>query len=103
MTFGRAGETRRGGVPMRRSVGVGKDLSPVCRALRRRGFSVVVVDEDGEARTEAVDALVVSGQRRDMLGIPAPTSAVPVIDADGRTPDEVVRAIESALRRGRQD
>ena len=87
---------------MRPFVGVSQDLSPVSAALRDRGYDVVVLGEGGPGPAHALDAMVVSGERRGMLGVWRTEPSVPVVDADGKSPKDVVQEVEAALRYSRQ-
>jgi len=77
-----------------RIIAVEEALTPVAEALQNRGYSVVGFREGDLGRAEA---LVVSGQDDNIMGIQNIRSRAPVINAEGRTPDDVVREIEERL------
>jgi len=77
-----------------RLIAVEDTLSPVVEALRGRGYSVVELGGEDARRAEAV---VVSGQEDNLMGIRTIETRVPVINAEGRTVDEIVRDVEDRL------
>jgi len=77
-----------------RLIAVEDTLAPVAEALRNRGYSVVELGGEDTRRAEAV---VVSGQEDNVTGIQTVETRVPVISAEGRTPDEIVRDVEERL------
>ncbi len=88
---------------MRPFVGVAADLAPVSATLRERGYDVVDLPAGGPEDAHGLDVVVVSGESAGMLGIWRAQPPVPVVDADGKTPDEVAEQVDSALARRRQD
>jgi hypothetical protein len=91
------GDTTPGGGRMRPYVGVSTDLSPVSAVLRGRGYDVVDLPTGAVEHAHGLDAIVVSGESQGMLGMWRTEPPVPVVDADGKTPDEVAAAIEAVL------
>lgn len=75
---------------MEQKVAVEGELAPFRDALERAGYRVVPLDEE---RLGEVAAVVVNGMDDDLLGIETVEAHAPVIDADGRTPDEVVAEV----------
>lgn len=73
-------------------VAVEGELTPFRAALERAGYRVVALDET--SRREAA-AIVINGMDDGVLGIETATSPAPVIDADGLTPEEVVRLVRA--------
>lgn len=71
--------------------------------LRERGYDVVDLPPGQPERVHGLDAIVVSGQSAGMLGIRRTEPPVPVVDADGKTPDEVAELLRTALRGRRQE
>ncbi len=90
-------ETTPGGGRMGPSIGVSTDLSPVSAVLRGRGYEVVDIPTGGADRARGLDCVVVSGQGDGMLGICSSEPPVPVVDADGKTPEEVAAAVDRVL------
>jgi len=77
-----------------RLVAVEDSLTPVAEALRNRGYTVKSFTEGDLDQAEAV---VVSGQDDNVMGVKMTQTKAPVIRAEGRTPEEVVRAVEERL------
>jgi hypothetical protein len=74
-------------------VAVQDGLDQVERALRKEGFEVTKLLPGTMAN---VDAAVISGMSRDFLGIQETQgNRFPVIDASGRTAEEIVQQIRS--------
>lgn len=67
-------------------VAIEKGLSPVKDLLERSGYRVVGI-EDADMHT--VDAIVVRGSDENLTGRQDRMSRAAVIDASGRTPEEV--------------
>lgn len=79
------------------TVAVGPDLSPFGDQLRAAGFDVVELNPE---TMRTADAVVVDGMEQRFLGVEMTDAKAPVIDADGMTPDQVVKAVKArALRR----
>jgi hypothetical protein len=68
-------------------VAVEPPLSPFARALEDAGYRVIALDEEA---LSVADAIVVQGTDNHFLGMEDPLTRAPVINADGRTPAEVV-------------
>lgn len=75
------------------TVAVDDDLTPVREALERRGYQVVDTSNFRQAH-----AVVLRGDSENLMGIQNTETSAPVITANGRTPDEVVREIEQKLQ-----
>ena len=75
---------------MVRRVAVEEQLSPVKAYLQNNGFEVVPLGSDSQ-----VDAVVVSGQNENILGISDVTIPVPVINAEGLSPEEVYQQVKN--------
>jgi len=78
-----------------RLIAVEDCLTPVAQALRDRGYAVTAFDK---GRLGQVDAVVVSGQDETFMGISTVQTRAPVISAEGRSAEEVVREVERRLR-----
>ena len=72
-------------------------LTPVADAIRRGGYETVEVAGDAGAPPPGIDALVVSGQADGAFGDRRMGAPIPVVNADGRTPDGVVKALDAVL------
>ncbi|HCJ11294.1 MAG TPA: hypothetical protein DHW14_09070 [Clostridiales bacterium] len=77
-----------------RVVAVEDGLRPVAEALRERGYEVMTFTE---GNLDQAEALVVSGQDDNLLGVHTRQVRGPVISAEGKTPVEIVRRVEKEL------
>lgn len=77
---------------MSRIIGVEQSLSNVEDALKAKGFEVIQLRNEQDAKK--CDACVIAGQDHNVMGISSPLTAGPVIDADGLSADEVVQRVE---------
>ncbi len=80
--------------PKTRLIAVEDSLTPVVEALRDKGYAVMGLDEGD---LDQVEAVVVSGQDDDIMGIQTIHTKAPVINAQGRSAEEVVQDIEERL------
>jgi Na+/H+-translocating membrane pyrophosphatase len=71
-------------------VAVDRDLGPYQDALREAGYHVVPADA---AHLREAAAIVVDGIDDRVMGIETPLSPAPVINATGRTAEEVVEEV----------
>lgn len=78
-------------------VAVDDSLSPVREHLTAQGFDVVGL-RDGVP--EGVVAIVVNGLDDDLMGRQDIVARVPVIDAAGRSPDQVGRDVAAKIPPG---
>ena len=72
-------------------VAVEKNLSKIVDFLEARGYEVVQMDE---ADLDTVDAIVVSGADINLMNIQDTLTEVPVINASGKTSDEILQELE---------
>ncbi|MGI6575109.1 MAG: YkuS family protein [bacterium] len=75
---------------MGKRIAVARQLSPVKAYLQAKGYEVVELGANVEA-----DAVVVSGQDENMLGMEIIDIQGPVINAEGLSPEEVYQEIKS--------
>jgi len=68
-----------------RRVAIEQTLGSVKEYLQNNGFDVVDLNQ----HLTEVDAIVISGQDKDVLGMQDITTTAPVINAKGLTPEEV--------------
>jgi len=68
-----------------RRVAIEQTLGSVKEYLQNNGFDVVDLNQ----HLTEVDAIVISGQDKDVLGMQDITTTAPVINAEGLTPEEV--------------
>lgn len=59
-----------------------------------RGFTVVSADE-----ADATSPLVVTGMTENFTGEQRRALKAPVVSAEGKTPDEILREVENAIAR----
>jgi ACT domain-containing protein len=72
-------------------VAVERNLSKIVEYLEARGYEVVTLDE---ADLDSVDAIVVSGADVNLMNMQDTLAEVPVINAAGKSSDEILQAIE---------
>ncbi|MEW6183266.1 MAG: YkuS family protein [Bacillota bacterium] len=73
-------------------IAVDENLSNVRSLLTQEGFEVVP-----PAESSGASAFVISGMQENLLGIEDITEAVPVVDARGMTPQEVLSSLKDRL------
>lgn len=78
-------------------IAVEDGLDQVERALRQEGFEITKITPGAMTR---VDAAVVSGMSNNFMGIHDTNgNKFPVIDAVGKTADEIVRQVKDRSRK----
>ncbi|GHH98368.1 YkuS family protein [Neobacillus kokaensis] len=77
-------------------IGVEQSLTNVSQALREKGYEVVEIKQESDARN--VDCCVVTGLDSNVMGMHDTVTKAPVIDANGMSADEVCREVESRLQ-----
>jgi len=78
-----------------KKVAVERGLEPVARYLEDMGLEVDTV-ETGDlspSQLETYRALIIRGQKQNLLGMEDIKTQVPIIQASGRTPEEIARMI----------
>jgi hypothetical protein len=80
---------------LRKVVAVEEGLTPITLLLKREGYDVV--DLEGE-RWKTADAIVVSGMDSNLMDIQETETRVNVVEAAGKTPEEVLKDIKSRAR-----
>ncbi|MCY0878332.1 MAG: YkuS family protein [Firmicutes bacterium] len=73
------------------TVAVEPPLSPFARALEDAGYRVIPLDEHA---LKIADAIVIQGMDNHFLGRENPLTRAPVINADGRSPEDVVNEVD---------
>ncbi len=71
---------------MNKIIAVENNLAPIKDYLLDQGCQVIDVES---AKNTRVDAVVISGSSKDLLGMQDVVIDAPVIDARGKTPNEV--------------
>lgn len=76
-----------------KKVAIAEGLSGLNDFFRRQGYQVVPPDEaDGSV------ALVVSGATLDFTGVQKRALKVPVVNAEGQTPEQILQQVERVTR-----
>ncbi|HHY47742.1 MAG TPA: YkuS family protein [Firmicutes bacterium] len=78
-------------------IAVAEGLTNVGVLLEREGYAVVGID----GNLGRVDAVVTSGVDTDMSGVSAIFTKAPVIDVAGKSPREVLQAVEETIAKKR--
>ncbi|MCY0865578.1 MAG: YkuS family protein [Sulfobacillus sp.] len=79
-----------------KTIAVEGQLSPFEKALADAGFRVIPLTDEALSQAQAI---VVQGTDIHFLGMEDPMTLAPVINADGRTPADVVHEVERRLLR----
>lgn len=85
---------------MGKKIAVERQLSNVKRYLTDKGYDVVNFEQNSELSgidIKDYDAIVITGQHRDMLGYENTITKLPVIDATGLTPEDVESQIKRSI------
>ncbi|EIJ78160.1 hypothetical protein PB1_11389 [Bacillus methanolicus PB1] len=77
-------------------IGVEQSLTNISEALRQRGYDVVELKQESDAKD--CFCCVVSGQDLNMMGMQDIITNASVIDASGKSADEVCQQVEEKLR-----
>jgi hypothetical protein len=77
-------------------IGVEQTLTNVQQALQERGYEVVPLKQESDAK--GCDCCVISGQDVNVMGISNVVTAGSVIDARGLSAEEVCQEVESRLK-----
>ena len=77
-------------------IGVEQSLSNVKEALQQKGYNVVELKNEDDAKS--CDMAVISGQDKDVMGIADVVTENSVINAAGATAEEVCNMIEERLQ-----
>lgn len=75
-------------------VAVASELGNVAARLKAAGYTVVGLRETD---LKQVGAVIVSGVSDDLMGIQTTVTKAPVIDANGRTEDEILETVAERL------
>lgn len=75
-------------------VAVAEGLTGLASLLRDEGFQIVNLESGNLQKARAI---VVSGVDRNFLGVQRASARVPVIDARGKTEEEVLREVRSRV------
>ncbi|MFC0270731.1 YkuS family protein [Metabacillus herbersteinensis] len=78
-------------------IGVEQSLSDVTAALQQKGYDVVQLNNEEDAK--GCDCCVVTGQDSNIMGISNSVTSGGVIQASGYSADEVCQQVESKFNR----
>ncbi|WP_066327201.1 YkuS family protein [Anoxybacteroides amylolyticum] len=77
-------------------IGVEPSLTNVQVALKERGYEVVPLRQESDAK--GCDCCVVTGQDANVMGIQTAITRGAVIDASGLTAEEICQKVEATVR-----
>jgi len=77
-------------------IGVEQSLTNVQEALRARGYEVVSLRQESDAK--GCDCCVITGQDSNVMGIQNAVTEGSVIEARGLTAEEICERVEERLR-----
>ncbi len=77
---------------MSKIIGVEQSLSHVEDALKAKGYEVIQLRNEGDARK--CDCCVITGQDKDVMGISDTALAGSVIEASGLSADEITQRVD---------
>ena len=80
---------------MDKVIAVDETLEGLKEALVSRGYEVIGM---GEVDTDRAHALVVSGLDQNIMGIQDIKTKVPVISAEGKTWEEIIKSIDAYFK-----
>ncbi|RUL55553.1 MULTISPECIES: YkuS family protein [Lysinibacillus] len=80
---------------MSQIIGVEQSLSNVEAALKAKGYEVIQLRNEEDAKNCA--ACVITGQDENIMGISDTVTSGPVINASGLSADEVCQRVENML------
>ena len=86
---------------MVKNIGIQKELSTIRDYLQNNGYNVYEVDTTNIASSSTLksfDALIVSGVGDNLMGFDDTSTKIPVINADGMSPEDVRTLLERNLR-----
>jgi hypothetical protein len=76
-------------------IGVEQSLTNIQQALREKGYDVVELKQEADARDCA--CCVVTGMDSNVMGMQDTSTKASVIDANGLSADEVCRQVEQRI------
>lgn len=81
---------------MHKKVAIENNLSNVKQYFEENGFQVDTIDAtqiDTIGTVSQYDAIIISGGNKDFLGIEDTNTKSPIINAEGKTPQEIYNSI----------
>ncbi|HHX94457.1 MAG TPA: YkuS family protein [Clostridia bacterium] len=80
---------------MERVIAVDEDLKGLKEALASQGYDIVGLDKEEMKRA---DAVVITGMDKNMMMMEDIKTKVPVISAEGKTSEEIVKDINNFFK-----
>jgi hypothetical protein len=83
-----------------KTIGIQKELSTIRDYLKDNGFEVYEVDTTNitsDITLQSFDAVVVNGANDNIMGINKTETKMPVVNADGLTPVDVLNVLKREL------
>ena len=77
-------------------IGVEQSLTNVSEALRDKGFNVVTLKEESDAKN--CDVCVITGQDENVMGIQNVVSQGSILNASGLSAEEVCQEVENRIQ-----
>lgn len=77
-----------------KTIAVEQGLSPVKQYLCSQGCKVVDVQNDNSL-SQGASVMVVTGSDKNLMGMQSVTQNIPIISADGLSPEEVYQRVQS--------
>ncbi|GAA0121125.1 MAG: YkuS family protein [Clostridium argentinense] len=84
-----------------KKVAVQKGLNPVKSYLNQEGYKVREFDtnkKNAESFLNKFDAVIVTGEEENVMGIQNTSISAPIINADGMTPQEIKNQLENEFK-----
>ncbi|WP_291568673.1 MULTISPECIES: YkuS family protein [unclassified Clostridium] len=84
-----------------KKVAVQKGLNPVKSYLNQEGYTVREFDrnkKNTESFLNKFDAVIVTGEEENMMGMQNASISAPIINADGMTPQQVKDQLENQFK-----
>ncbi|UOR12992.1 YkuS family protein [Halobacillus amylolyticus] len=78
-----------------KKVAIEENLSDIRSALQQKGYDLVTLQNNQDA--QGCDCCVISGQDRDVMGMQDAVTNGVVINAHGRTADEVCQEVDNCF------
>lgn len=79
-----------------KTVAVEQGLTPVKQYLSEQGCEVVDI-QSNQSTTSGASVMVVTGADKDIMGMQSIVQNIPVISADGLSPEEVYHRVRNYL------
>lgn len=76
-------------------IGVEQSLTNVKDALRAKGYDIVELKQESDARD--LDCCVITGLDKDVMGIQNTSNKGSIIEANGLTADEVCQQVDEKM------